>query len=128
MARPGRITRHVSIALGSLVVLLGTAKRAPAQEAWDAIYLGGYKVGYYNTKVEKLKVGDQDLLRVRYDAKLTLKRDKDTISIQQQYGTIEKPDGEVLKLETRVLMGQTGLPMQIHLHETEEEIEREIMA
>jgi transglutaminase-like putative cysteine protease len=111
MARPWCGSPRGPIALGSLITLLAIAQPSLAQESWDAIYLGanGNKVGYYHTKVEKIKEDNRDLLRVRYDAFLKFKRDKDTVSIQQQYGTIEKPDGEVLKLETRVLLGQNEI-------------------
>ena len=87
-----------------------------AQEAWDAIYLGGNKVGYYHTKVAKVPDAGRDLLRVTYEAFLKFKRGNDTVSIQQQYGTIETPGGEVLKLETRVYLGQTELRTYGEVH------------
>lgn len=79
-----------------------------AQEAWDAVYLKGNKIGYVHTFVEKvsekLKSGkSQDLFRVRQDQVFTFRRLNDTVTMKMMYGTIETPDGEVLRLDTRTL-------------------------
>jgi transglutaminase-like putative cysteine protease len=86
------------------VLLLALAVLAPparAQESWDAIYIAGKKVGYMNVRVESLKNKGHDLVRVRVDWVLSFLRGKDAVTIQMQYGTIEEPDGTVLRLETR---------------------------
>src|SRR2546430_15113618 len=91
--------------LGLLVLGLtlawGTA--ASAQESWDAVYLAGAKVGYIHTFVEPLKDHERDLLRVRVDMVLTLKRLENEITMELRYGTIETPQGAVLRLDTRTL-------------------------
>jgi transglutaminase-like putative cysteine protease len=108
MARPHCGPWRVAMALGVLIALPAIASAAD-QEAWDAIYLGAYKVGYFHTKVSQLADTGRPLLRVQYDSVLKFKRGSDTVVIQQQYGSIETPEGEVLKLETRVYLGQKEL-------------------
>src|SRR5262249_31813813 len=73
------------------------------QESWDAVYLAGAKVGYIHTFVEPLKDRGRDLLRVRVDTSLSLKRLEDEITMELRYGTIETPEGAVLRLDTRTV-------------------------
>jgi len=86
-----------------LSAFLGLAICAVARgdDSWDATYLGGSKIGFTHTYVEKLKDKGKDYLRVRIDMELHLKRDKDISVVKLQYGTIETPDGQVLRLDTR---------------------------
>jgi transglutaminase-like putative cysteine protease len=87
----------VPAAVLALVVLGGAA---PTTDSWDAVYLAGSKVGHTHTYVEAVKNQGRDLVRVRFDMKLSYKRLGDTVSIGLEYGTIETPDGEVLRLDT----------------------------
>jgi hypothetical protein len=89
------------------LALLSAPLTLRAQESWDAVYISGAKVGYYHTKVEPVNddAGNK-FLRVRFDTTLNFKRDRDTVSILMQYGTIETLEGAVLKLETRLGAGQ----------------------
>jgi transglutaminase-like putative cysteine protease len=88
-----------------VLVALPTVGAEPAgrQESWDAVYMAGSKVGHLHTWVEPVKDRGRDLLRVRYTMKLNLRRLKDQVAIEQEYGTIETLDGTVLKLDTRTL-------------------------
>ncbi len=95
----------VKMAALALAALLGCA-RAQAQESWDAVYLGGAKIGYVHTYVEKVKDRGRDFLRVRIDIQESLKRGDDTVVIKLMYGTIETLDGQVLKLDTRTKAGE----------------------
>src|SRR4051812_2718961 len=79
---------------------------ASAQESWDAVYLSGAKVGYIHTYIEPLKDRGRDLLRVRVDTALTFKRLNDKITMELRYGTIETPQGAVLRLDTRTLASE----------------------
>src|SRR5438045_3564012 len=97
--------------LGPLVLalsgLLGLAPLgARAQESWDAIYIAGGKVGSIHTYIEPVKDKGRDLLRVRVDMKLAFVRLQNRVKIETMYGTIETPEGEVLKLDTRTLASQ----------------------
>src|SRR3954452_10286200 len=96
--------------LGPVVLGLALAglwvPAAAAQESWDAVYLSGAKVGYIHTFIEPVKDRGRDLLRVRVDTSLTFKRLNDKITMELRYGTIETPQGAVLRLDTRTLASE----------------------
>jgi transglutaminase superfamily protein len=92
-------------ALAVLVLLGFDGARVRAQESWDAIYLGGSKIGYIHVFVEAVKDRGRDYLRVRIDNELRLKRRDDVAVTKLMYGTIETLDGQVLKLDTRTQAG-----------------------
>jgi transglutaminase-like putative cysteine protease len=94
----GSLTRAFLI-FGLLVGLVGLARAD--SESWDAIYLGGTKVGHMRTRVEPVKDDQKQLTRIRVNFFLQFKRGKDTSTIEVEYGTIETPEGQVLRLDTR---------------------------
>jgi hypothetical protein len=105
------MARRLRLAKGTRMLLpwlfgLAVSTGVHGQESWDAQYLAGSKIGYAHTWVEKLKDHGKDYVRVRIDMELRLKRDKDTSVVKLQYGTIETPDGQVLRLDTRTLAGE----------------------
>jgi Transglutaminase-like superfamily len=107
MTRRSRFAISLRIIVPALLnFVAGTCVHA--QESWDAHYLGGSKIGYTHTFVEKVKDPGTgiDYLRVRIDMELRTTRDKDISVSKMQYGTIERPDGEVLRLDTRTLTGE----------------------
>jgi hypothetical protein len=93
------------------VALVGFAS-ARAEESWDAVFLAGSKVGYVHTYIEPVKDHGRELFRVRVDTALNLKRLNDRVTMSMQYGTIEEPDGRVLRLDTRTLT--SGQEMRVH--------------
>jgi hypothetical protein len=76
---------------------------ALGQESWDAVYISGNKAGYIHTFIEPLKDQGRDLVRVRVDEVLNIQRLDDKVSLKLRYGTIETPQGTVLRLDTRIL-------------------------
>jgi len=90
------------------LMLLGTPP-ARAQEAWDAVFLKGNKVGYVHTFVEKVSEKGRELYRVRLDQVYTFRRLDDTVTMKMMYGTIETPEGEVLRLDTRTLTSENEI-------------------
>lgn len=99
-------------------LLLSAAAPARAQEAWDAVFLKGNKIGYVHTFIEKVsertrgeqgKEQTQDLYRVRQDQVFTFRRLNDTVTMKMMYGTIETPEGEVLRLDTRTLTSENEI-------------------
>ena len=92
----------------SAFLSVGAAAFACAQESWDAHYVGGAKIGHTHTFVQKVpdRTTGKEYLRVRIDIELKLKRDKDVSVVKMQYGTIETLKGEVLRLDTRTLVGE----------------------
>jgi hypothetical protein len=94
-------------------VFLLPAAPVRAQEAWDAVFLKGNKIGYVHTFIEKVKDGvgekQRDLFRVRQDQVYTFRRLDDTVTMKMMYGTIETADGEVLRLDTRTLTSENEI-------------------
>ncbi len=105
----GRLARTGAVTLSLLVSIAAAGPRALADsESWDAVFLGGSKVGYMWIRiapvVEEVKgQGERKLQRVLVDFVLNFKRGNDASTIKVQYGTIETPDGQVLRLDTRTL-------------------------
>lgn len=76
------------------------------REAWDAIFIGGRKVGHIHLQVEPVTAGDgRELLRVQVNMRLKIKRQDDETTMALRYGTIETYEGQVLRLDTRTLAG-----------------------
>jgi Transglutaminase-like superfamily len=104
----GRFARWGVVVLSLLGAADVACPRALADsESWDAIYLAGSKVGYMRIRVipvkEPGKDGERKLRNVLVDFVLSLKRGNDTSPTEIQYGTIETPEGQVLRLDTRML-------------------------
>jgi hypothetical protein len=94
----------------AIVVLAIAHAPARAQDAWDAIYMAGAKIGHIHTWVEKVsdKGTGKDYHRVRVDLEMRVKRRDDESVTKLMYGTIETPEGEVLRLDTRTQAGEAG--------------------
>ena len=88
---------------------LVTSQPARGQEAWDAVFLKGNKIGYVHTFIEKVNEKNRELYRVRQDQVFTFRRLEDAVTMKMTYGTIEKPDGEVLRLDTRTLTSENEI-------------------
>jgi hypothetical protein len=87
---------------------LGAAPAA-AQESWDAVFLKGNKIGYVHTFVEKVSEKGRELYRVRVDQVFNFRRLDDQVTMKLIYGTIETPEGEVLRLDTRTLASENEI-------------------
>ncbi len=110
MRRIGIGLRLLALALVLLGLLATLPDRARADsESWDAVFLGGTKVGHMHIRVIPVKDGDRQLTNVLVDFFLSFKRGNDTSTIEVQYGTIETPEGQVLRLHTKTLLGQQVL-------------------
>lgn len=98
-SRPIRLQLWMAC-LGFLVA--SSSRPAAAQsESWDAVFIGNSKVGSIQTKVIPVKDHDRSLTNVLVTFKLNVRRGKDPVEIELEYGTIETPEGEVLRLDTR---------------------------
>lgn len=89
-----------------LLMFLTTALGLPAaraEDSWDAVFLAGNKIGYIHTFIEKVTEKNRPLNRVRVDTVLSFRRGDDVVTQKMMYGTIETPEGEVLRLDTRTL-------------------------
>jgi hypothetical protein len=103
MFRGNRRSTARAIFLMGAASLLAAGSSARAQDAWDAIFLKGNKIGYVHTFIEKVSEKGRELYRVRVDTVFSFRRLDDTVVMKMLYGTIETPDGEVLRLDTRTL-------------------------
>jgi hypothetical protein len=103
MSRTRRGARLGMLAWGLVLFSLAGASEAADQESWDAIFMAGARVGHLHTWVEPVKDKGRDLIRVRVETELNYKRLDDLVTIKLQYGTIETPEGQVLRLDTRTL-------------------------
>ena len=80
----------VMILLEAALVSL-TLSAAHAQDAWDAVFLAGNKIGYIHTFIEKVNEKGRPLNRVRVDTVLSFRRGDDVVTQKMMYGTIETP-------------------------------------
>lgn len=95
MPRTGLVCLVVSIAFVY-------PQSSSADESWDAIYLGPSKVGSMHVQVKPVRdAKGRELVNVRVDWTLTFKRGRDSATTELLYGTIETPEGQVLRLDTR---------------------------
>lgn len=74
---------------------------ATSQESWDAVFIGGKRVGAIYTRVTPIEDKGKSYIRVEVTTTLTFKRLNDSVTVRQRFGTIETPGGEVLRLDTR---------------------------
>jgi transglutaminase-like putative cysteine protease len=110
MRRSGIGCRSLAVAWVVLGLVAAGPDRACAEsESWDAVYLGGSKVGHMRIRVAPVKDGDRQFTRVLVDFVLSFKRGNDSSTMELQYGTIETPEGQVLRLDTRALVSQQVL-------------------
>jgi len=106
----GRLARVGAFVLTLLSVIAIDTPRARADsESWDAVFLGGSKVGYMRIRVAPVEEGDRKLQRVLVDFVLDFKRGNDKSTVEVQYGTIETPEGQVLRLDTRTMASRNVL-------------------
>jgi transglutaminase-like putative cysteine protease len=104
MIRYGLVYRGALAILGLTFGLAWISVAADdVQESWDAVYLNKSRVGFFHMQLIPKKDKDRDLINVQIDMYLTFKRAADPISIEYLYGTIETPEGQVLRLDTRTL-------------------------
>ncbi len=97
--------RILMVCLAAALGLVFSAA-ARAQESWDAIFLGGTKVGHVHTYLEKVKNQGREYVRVRIDMEQKLRREQDFSVTRLTYGTIETLEGQVLRLDTLTETGE----------------------
>lgn len=90
------------VVLAAAFALFSLTGAAPKTESWDAVYIAGNQVGHIQTWIEPVSDKGRDLLRVRVKSELTFKRLKDTVTMKLEYGSIETPDGQVLRLDNLI--------------------------
>ncbi|MFM7128604.1 MAG: transglutaminase-like domain-containing protein [bacterium] len=97
---PRRFLPALLLALAPVSAIFAQ-EAASALESWDAVFIGGKRVGSIQTKVTPLDDKGKRYIRVEVTTTLTFKRLNDNVTVRQRFGTIETPEGEVLRLDTR---------------------------
>jgi hypothetical protein len=95
-----------ALGLGLVGVSLAASAPEQRQEAWDAVFRGDAKIGHIHTYIEPVTDKQRKLLRVRVDTVLNFRRNNNEVTIKLRYGTIETPEGSVLRLDHRTLASQ----------------------
>jgi hypothetical protein len=106
--------------------LIGSAAVARAEESWDAIYVGAFKVGHNHIRVDQQpdrRDPTKKYLRVQVNTVLSFVRNGNQTQMEMRYGTIETLEGSVLRLETRTLTGQDELQVKGELRGDEMHLE-----
>lgn len=76
------------------------------REDWDAAYLDGQKAGHVRTTVREIERDGQKILKATMTLELTLKRFQDTVKMAVETGTDETPDGKVVGVFMKQLLGK----------------------
>ncbi len=103
MTLPRSVRRPALVAIAFLLAGLSLARADEPRESWDAVYIKGKRVGYFHTQVKPVQDKGRDLFRVQIDMSLSFARNGDSVTIETLYGTIETPEGAVLRLDSRTL-------------------------
>lgn len=70
------------------------------RETWEALYLGGAKVGHTQTRYEPLQEGDQSLVQITAVSEMTMKRFDQTVKQKITYTSVEHPDGRIVRFSS----------------------------
>jgi transglutaminase-like putative cysteine protease len=80
-------------------------ERTLVDEEWNAAFLGTDKVGYVHSTTHKIREKDRDLIEMRVESVLTIKRFGQTLELVTDYTSIETPDGKVVRVDNRSKQG-----------------------
>src|SRR5262245_60351429 len=79
-------------------------KTRPA-DIWDAVFIGNDKVGYVHTLIEPITENGKDVLHLRVETVMNIKRFNQTVQMKLDNSSFETPDGKVLRMDNRGLAG-----------------------
>ena len=78
-------------------------EKALIDENWDAVFLGTDKVGYVHSTVHELKEAGRDLIQMRAESVMSIKRFGQTIDLKTDYTSVETRDGKLVRLDNRLM-------------------------
>lgn len=84
-----------------------TSAQGHANETWDALYLGGVKIGYCHTRIRNLVDNETRLVRVDSTNSVTVNRAGQRTEHSIVSTSIETPTGELVRFHTRLESGTT---------------------
>ncbi len=73
---------------------------AKVRETWDAVLMGGTKVGHTRTRYESLEEDGQALVRIRADTEMSMKRFNQTVEQKITITSVEHPDGRLVRFSS----------------------------
>ncbi len=86
--------------------------RTESRESWDAVFIAGRKAGSIHVNVEPLTASNgRALQRVVIEWRLAFERLGDKVEIERRFGTIETPEGQILRLDSRTSVGPTEIKL-----------------
>jgi hypothetical protein len=85
------------------------ANSAKPRETWDAVFVGGAKVGSIHTVYETHSDRDPPLREIRSLSKLVMSRYGQTVELQTDVTCLETLDGEVKSFTTRTVAGPSPI-------------------
>ncbi len=100
----------------SLAVCLAFSVSASAQErkgkllldTWDACYLQGTRCGHVHTYTQEYIQGESHILQTTIELRLKIRRfESEVIDLGMDVGTLENPQGKVLAVFMRQMLGKT---------------------
>ena len=110
------LPRILALALFTTFPLLA---QEPAQtgkvleETWAIMNMGNAPVGYVHTRITEKGTGDARRITTAIETRMKINRLGSTISIEQDSLTIEKGDGSLVRVDSRMLMSNQEKKSQV---------------
>lgn len=74
--------------------------QAVGRETWDAVFMGGAKVGHTRTRFESLQEGEQSLVQITAISEMVMKRFDQTVEQKITVVSVEHPDGRLVRFSS----------------------------
>lgn len=75
-------------------------QEAAVRETWDAVFMGGAKVGHTRTRFESVQDDGQELVRINAVSELSLRRFNQTVEQKITVSSVEHPDGRLVSFSS----------------------------
>jgi transglutaminase-like putative cysteine protease len=72
------------------------------RETWDAVLMGGTKVGHTQTHYESFEKDGQSLVRIRAVSQMSMKRFNQTVEQKITVTSVEHPDGRLVRFSSSI--------------------------
>jgi hypothetical protein len=101
----------------------GESASPAKREIWDALFLEGSKIGYSHTSIRPVQDTGKSLVATDVVNHLSLRRFGQTVEQDLKIGTVETPEGELLRFTTEAALGPTPVRFKGHVEAGEMVIE-----
>ena len=89
-----------------------TKQQDGVKEIWEASYIGAAKVGHTHTTVETVREDGEELVRTVSEQRLQLSRSGDVADQQLRLESVEKPNGDVVRMTSQIDSGDAAIRTQ----------------